>query len=145
MTAQGVHASVQENFRSTWQNWKGGLLTRHGHRAACPTCGHLFTVIFSTRALPLPSFSLSRFLSHSLFHPFFPRPTGNCNYFRDTLPPRLFNCTLGHCGDRALQFFFSRFTRTHLRDFVCNVTHLCNAVRIFSRMHYVRWKIVVHV
>lgn len=32
MTAQGVHASLQENFRSTWRNWKGGLLTRHGHR-----------------------------------------------------------------------------------------------------------------
>lgn len=109
VTAQGVHASLQENFRSTWRNWKGGLLTRYGHRCG-PTCGHLFTVIFSTRVLPSSSL-LS--LSFSLSPP--GRPTDDCNYFCDTSPPRLFNCT--HPLYRAAPQFFLplRFTHTHLQ------------------------------
>lgn len=44
VTAQGVHASLQENFRSSWRNWKGGLLTRCGHQLRCPnpTSARLF-------------------------------------------------------------------------------------------------------
>lgn len=49
VTAQGVHASLQENFRSSWRNWKGGLLTRCGHQLRCPkpTYARLFLFFFT--------------------------------------------------------------------------------------------------
>lgn len=47
MTAQGVHASLQENFRSSWRNWKGGLLTRCGHHCDAQTYARLFFFFFS--------------------------------------------------------------------------------------------------
>lgn len=62
MTAQGVHASLQENFRSSWRNWKEGLLTRCGHHCDAQTYAHSFTTIPSARV-----FFIS--LEFSLFSP----------------------------------------------------------------------------
>lgn len=169
VTAQGVHASLQENFRSTWQNWKGGLLTRYGHRAAGPTCGHLFYGHFfdactpslsSFRPLPLPP-SLSLLFSLALpLSPFLPPPpavdrptiviTFAILYLRGFSIARApaIATTCNRARARAAIFFplpLYALRASICGDFVCNVTHLCNAVRIFSRMHYARWKVVVHV
>lgn len=63
VTAQGVHASLQENFRSSWRNWKGGLLTRCGHQLRCPNPAYALAFFFffqqpssCTLLFPLPTF-----------------------------------------------------------------------------------------
>lgn len=52
------------------------------------------------------------------------RPTDDCNYFCDTSPPRLFNCT--HPLYRAVPQFFPplRFTHTHLQTLFVTY-HIC--------------------
>lgn len=133
----------KKNFRSTWRNWKGGLLTRYGHRCG-PTCGHLFATIFFDACTH--SLSLSPSLSLSLTpHPT-DRPT-DCNYFWRYFISAAFQLRTHYRATRACNFFLPLcFACTPIcRDFVCNVSHLCNAVRVFSRMHYARWKIVVRV
>jgi len=107
----------KKNFRSTWRNWKGGLLTRYGHRCG-PTCGHLFTIIFFD-ACTHSRLSLSLSLSLSLPLYCFARPT-DCNYFCDTSSPRLFNCAPAIARPMLAIFFPLCFTRTPIcRDFVC--------------------------
>lgn len=143
MTAQGVHASLQENFRSTWRNWKGGLLTRYGHRCSPNARSSFYGHFFDARRSS-PS-SLSLFLSFS--HPrVYPAPTIVITFA--ILHLRGFPIAAHPLLRAAPQYiFFSRRdarARIHrpFADFVCNVSHLCNAVRIFSRMHYARWKLL---
>lgn len=62
----------KKNFRSTWRNWKGGLLTRYGHRCG-PTCGHLFAIIFFDACTHSPSLPPPPPLSISLPLLFLPR------------------------------------------------------------------------
>lgn len=72
VTAQGVHASLQENFRSSWRNWKGGLLTRCGHQLRCPnpTYTRLFLLFFLPNHPPAPFYFLY-FSRHFVFLIFF--------------------------------------------------------------------------
>jgi len=130
----------KKNFRSTWRNWKGGLLTRYGHRCG-PTCGHLFTIIFfdaCTHSRLSLSLSLSLFLSiASLDRPIV--------ITFAILHLRGFSIAHLLSRDPCLQFFFRYASRVHPFAETLFVSHLCNAVRVFSRMHYARWKIVVHV
>lgn len=129
----------KKNFRSTWRNWKGGLLTRYGHRCG-PTCGHLFAIIFFDACTHSPSLSPPP-LSHSLPSLSLPPCVRPIVITFAILHLRGFSIAHPLSHDPRLQFFSLAMLHAYTpicRDFVCNVSHLCNVVRVFSRMHYMR-------
>ena len=135
VTAQGVHASLQENFRSSWRNWKGGLLTRCGHQLRCPnpTYARLFLLslffFFFSNHPPPPFFFLFFFfyptiLLH-LFISFISLDISYFSFFFLLFPPPPVQRTL------TLSIFSSRLEKS----FTC-ITCACTTRQFSPFSHF---------
>lgn len=116
VTAQGVHASLQENFRSSWRNWKGGLLTRCGHQLRCPNPTYARLFLLSLFFFFYPTILLHLFISFisldisyfSFFFLLFPPPPVQRTLTLSIFSSRLeksFTCITCACTTRQFSPF----------------------------------------